>query len=66
MKTALRLGGTRFAGRNTVEELLGRHHDATTFTRGARGDPFANRAGVSHVPGDRTRRKGARRGGERP
>ncbi|WP_224332381.1 NAD-dependent epimerase/dehydratase family protein [Haloprofundus halobius] len=56
MKTALCLGGTRFIGRHTVEELLAHDYDVTTFTRGTHDDPFADRAGVSHIPGDRTDR----------
>ncbi|WP_224447393.1 NAD-dependent epimerase/dehydratase family protein [Haloprofundus salilacus] len=56
MKTALCIGGTRFVGRHTVEELLAHDYDVTTFTRGIHDDPFADRAGVSHIPGDRTDR----------
>ncbi|WP_224269750.1 NAD-dependent epimerase/dehydratase family protein [Haloprofundus salinisoli] len=57
MKTALCIGGTRFIGRHTVEELLTHDYDVTTFTRGTHEDPFADRAGVSHIPGDRTDRE---------
>ncbi|KTG09823.1 epimerase [Haloprofundus marisrubri] len=57
MKTALCIGGTRFIGRHTVEELLAHDYDVTTFTRGTHDDPFAGRGGVSHIPGDRTDRE---------
>ncbi|WP_458206612.1 NAD-dependent epimerase/dehydratase family protein [Haladaptatus sp. NG-SE-30] len=57
MNSALLVGGTRFMGRQTVEELLAHEYDVTTFTRGESGDPFADRDGVSNYRGDRNDRE---------
>ncbi len=56
MARALLVGGTRFMGRHTVEELLDHGYDVTTFTRGESGNPFADRDGVTHFQGDRNDR----------
>jgi len=50
---ALLIGGTRFLGRATVEELLDHGYEVTLFTRGNSENPFADRERVSHVEGDR-------------
>jgi nucleoside-diphosphate-sugar epimerase len=50
--TALVIGGTRFIGRHTVEELLGAGYDVTLFNRGNHDNPFDDR--VDRVEGDRT------------
>ncbi|WP_227375845.1 NAD-dependent epimerase/dehydratase family protein [Haladaptatus halobius] len=57
MNSALLVGGTRFMGRQTVEELLSHGYDVTTFTRGESGDPFVDREGVSNYRGDRNDRE---------
>jgi 2'-hydroxyisoflavone reductase len=57
MNSALFVGGTRFMGRQTVEELLSHGYDVTTFTRGKSGDPFIDREGVSNYRGDRNDRE---------
>ncbi len=57
MTRALLVGGTRFMGRHTVEELLAHEYEVTTFTRGESGNPFADRDGVSHVQGNRNDRE---------
>ena len=54
--TALVVGGTRFVGRHTVEELLTNDYHVTTFTRGESENPFADRETVESVHGDRTDR----------
>ena len=54
---ALVVGGTRFIGRHTVEELLAHDYRVTTMTRGESGNPFADREGVDSVRGDRTDRE---------
>jgi 2'-hydroxyisoflavone reductase len=56
MDTALAIGGTRFLGRHTVEELLDHDYEVTTLTRGEHENPFADRDGVSHYRGDRNDR----------
>ncbi|MFB6172759.1 MAG: NAD-dependent epimerase/dehydratase family protein [Haloarculaceae archaeon] len=50
---ALVIGGARFVGRHTVEELLAHGYDVTVFTRGEREIPF-DPDRVAHVEGDRT------------
>ncbi len=45
------VGGTRFIGRHTVEELLRRGHTVTVFHRGKTPSPFGNRVG--ELLGDR-------------
>ncbi|PSP88994.1 epimerase [Halobacteriales archaeon QS_4_69_34] len=50
---ALVVGGTRFVGRHTVEELREHDYDVTVFNRGNHDDPFADAADVAHVAGDR-------------
>ena len=55
--TALVVGGTRFVGRHTVEELLDHDYRVTTFTRGESDNPFSDREGVESVHGDRTERE---------
>jgi len=52
--TALVIGGTRFIGRHTVEELAANGYAVTTLTRGTHTDPFAADDRVDHLPGDRT------------
>ncbi|MBP1985528.1 NAD-dependent epimerase/dehydratase family protein [Halolamina salifodinae] len=52
-KSALVIGGTRFIGRHTVEELLDHDYHVTIFNRGNHDNPFATREGVDHVEGDR-------------
>lgn len=52
MGTALVIGGTRFIGRHTVEELRTHGYDVAIFNRGRHDNPFD--AGVAHVEGDRT------------
>jgi nucleoside-diphosphate-sugar epimerase len=54
MDSALVVGGTRFLGRHLVDHLLDHDYTVTLFTRGNRDNPFADRAGVDHVRGDRT------------
>jgi 2'-hydroxyisoflavone reductase len=54
--TALVVGGTRFVGRHTVEELLDHDYRVTLFNRGESDNPFADREGVDSVHGDRTDR----------
>jgi nucleoside-diphosphate-sugar epimerase len=54
MDTALVVGGTRFIGRHTVDELLAHGYDVTIFNRGRHANPFATDDRVSHVEGDRT------------
>jgi nucleoside-diphosphate-sugar epimerase len=51
---ALVIGGTRFIGRFTVEELLDRDYDVTLFNRGNHENPFADDDRVDHITGDRT------------
>jgi 2'-hydroxyisoflavone reductase len=53
MDTALVIGGTRFIGRHLVEELRDHDYHVTLFNRGNHDDPFADRAGVDDVEGDR-------------
>ncbi|MDL5361844.1 NAD-dependent epimerase/dehydratase family protein [Halalkalicoccus sp. NIPERK01] len=53
MDTALVIGGTRFIGRHTVEELLDHGYEVTIFNRGTHENPFATVEGVTHVEGDR-------------
>lgn len=48
------IGGTRFIGRHTVEELLRRGHEVTIFHRGKTPNPFGDR--VTEVLGDRRER----------
>ena len=45
------IGGTRFIGRHTVEELLRRGHAVTVFHRGKTPNPFGDR--VTDLLGDR-------------
>lgn len=51
---ALVIGGTRFIGRHTVEELIAHDYDVTVFNRGNHENPFADDSHVTHVTGDRT------------
>jgi len=53
MDTALVVGGTRFIGRHTVEELREGGYDVTVCNRGQHDNPFAD-TDVGHVRGDRT------------
>jgi 2'-hydroxyisoflavone reductase len=53
MESALVIGGTRFIGRHTVEELLDHDYEVTIFNRGNHENPFADNDGVTHVEGDR-------------
>lgn len=57
MTRALLVGGTRFMGRHTVEELLTHGYEVTMFTRGKSGNPFADRDGVTHFEGNRNDRE---------
>ncbi len=59
MDTALVIGGSRFIGRHTVEELLGAGYDVTLFNRGNHANPFDDR--VDHLEGDRTDDEALRR-----
>lgn len=54
MSHALVVGGTRFIGPATVEELLAAGYDVTVFNRGSHDNPFADRDRVEHLRGDRT------------
>ncbi len=45
------IGGTRFIGRHTVQELLARGHQVTVFHRGKTPSPFGDQ--VTEVLGDR-------------
>jgi 2'-hydroxyisoflavone reductase len=54
MSHALVVGGTRFIGRATVEELLAAGYDVTVFNRGSHANPFADHDRVDHLQGDRT------------
>jgi len=54
MDRALVVGGTRFIGRHTVDELLAHGYDVTIFNRGRHANPFATDDRVAHVEGDRT------------
>lgn len=56
MSDALCIGGTRFIGRHTVEELLAHDYSVTTFSRGESGNPFAARDAVTAAHGDRNDR----------
>ncbi|MFC7235466.1 NAD-dependent epimerase/dehydratase family protein [Halosegnis marinus] len=56
MTDALCIGGTRFIGRHTVEELLAHDYSVATFSRGESGDPFADTENVTAVRGDRNER----------
>ena len=51
--TALVVGGTRFIGRHTVEELLAHDYEVAIFNRGNHENPFADDDRVTHVEGDR-------------
>jgi len=51
--TALVIGGTRFIGRHTVEELRAHGYEVYTLNRGNHEDPFADADDVTHVEGDR-------------
>ncbi|MFB6170938.1 MAG: NAD-dependent epimerase/dehydratase family protein [Haloarculaceae archaeon] len=53
---ALLIGGTRFIGRHTVDDLLAHGYDVTLFNRGTRESPFADHDDVGHVTGDRNER----------
>lgn len=53
---ALVIGGTRFIGPRTVEELLAHDYDVTICNRGNSENPFADHERVDHYQGDRTDR----------
>ena len=53
MDTALVVGGTRFIGRHTVDELLNHGYEVTIFNRGNHENPFSDAENVEHVEGDR-------------
>ena len=53
MDTALVIGGTRFIGRHTVEELLDCDYEVTVFNRGNHETSFSDAEDVTHVEGDR-------------
>jgi nucleoside-diphosphate-sugar epimerase len=50
---ALLIGGTRFIGLHTVEDLLAHDYEVTLFNRGNNPNPYADHDDVSHVTGDR-------------
>ncbi|MBP1921098.1 nucleoside-diphosphate-sugar epimerase [Halorubrum alkaliphilum] len=52
--TALVIGGTRFIGRHTVEDLLAHGYEVAMLNRGNHENPFADDDRVTHVEGDRT------------
>jgi nucleoside-diphosphate-sugar epimerase len=54
---AIVIGGTRFIGRHTVEELLDHGYHVTLVTRGQHENPFADHPKVTHVRGDRNDRE---------
>lgn len=54
---AIVIGGTRFIGRHTVQELLDHGYHVTLITRGCHENPFADHSKVSHVQGDRNDRE---------
>ena len=54
MSHALVVGGTRFIGRATVEELLAGGYEVTVFNRGSHDNPFTAHDRVDHLRGDRT------------
>ena len=54
MDSALVIGGTRFIGRHTVEDLLKHGYEVTLFNRGTRPNPFTETDRVKHIEGDRT------------
>lgn len=56
MDSALLVGGTRFIGRQTVEELLAHDYDVTLLTRGEHDNPFGDDDRVNHFRGDRNER----------
>jgi nucleoside-diphosphate-sugar epimerase len=58
---AIVIGGTRFIGRHTVEELLDHGYHVTLVTRGQHENPFANHPKVTHVRGDRNDREALER-----
>ena len=51
---ALVIGGTRFIGRFTVDELLDHGYEVAIFNRGSHDNPFADESAVEQVTGDRT------------
>ncbi len=53
------IGGTRFIGRHTVEELLRRGHEVSVFHRGKTPNPFGDR--VTELLGDRLDRTSVER-----
>jgi 2'-hydroxyisoflavone reductase len=53
---AIIIGGTRFIGRHTVEELLEHGYHVTLVSRGRHENPFADREKVRHVRGTRNDR----------
>lgn len=53
MAQALVIGGTRFIGRHTVDELLDSGYDVTLFNRGTHPNPFSDDDRVDRVSGDR-------------
>ena len=53
MARALVIGGTRFIGRHTVNELLTHDYDVTIFNRGQHPNPFADHDQVTRVKGNR-------------
>lgn len=54
---AIVIGGTRFIGRHTVEELLVAGYHVTLVTRGRHENPFEDRDRVRHVRGSRNDRE---------
>ncbi len=56
MDSAFIIGGTRFIGRHTVEELLQNGYSVTIFTRGRAENPFIDEENVTHIQGDRYER----------
>jgi nucleoside-diphosphate-sugar epimerase len=55
VNTVLIIGGTRFIGRHTAQELLDHDYEVTLFNRGRHENPFGERVG--RVTGDRADRE---------
>lgn len=53
---AVVIGGTRFVGRHTVQELLDRGYHVRIVNRGRHPNPFQDEPKVEHVRGDRNDR----------
>jgi nucleoside-diphosphate-sugar epimerase len=58
---AIVIGGTRFIGRHTVEELLDHSYHVTLLNRGRQENPFVDHPKITHVQGDRNDREALER-----